>query len=216
MKRFSFLSLMVLLFVVFSHAQSNQLDTIYYDKNWIGVSHPAFAAYYRVVNANDTAYSRRLLTKRYRDYYITGELQSEGEYISINRSVDSLSVFNGEWTNYYKSGKVEQKGYRRRGVEEGEYTAYYENGLVKLHAIMKNGKPNGLLTQFNEQGDMCSQMEMLNGEPRYDYYVLSNKDGFSCKMRISDNTPIWESPSLSEKKVDYRDGAAWPYYKKMV
>lgn len=119
---------------------------------------------------------------------------------------------DGEWTNYYKSGKIEQKGYRHNGIEEGEYTAYYENGLIKPHCTMKNGKPNGILTQFDEKGDMCSQTEILDGNPRYYYYILSNKDGFGGKFRISDNTPIWESPSQYEKKTEYKDGAAWPYY----
>lgn len=191
-------------------SQSLKLDTIYYDKDWKGVSSSAFASFFRVYDANDNS----KLKKRFRDYYITGELQSDGGYISIDKYDDSKSVFDGEWTNYYKSGKVESKGYRNRGIAEGEYTAYYENGLVKLHTVIENGKSNGILTQFNEQGDMCSQVEMLNGEPRYDYYILSNKDGYSSKLRISDNTPIWESPSLSEKKVDYRDGVAWLYYSK--
>lgn len=206
-KIFLFVSL-VIMFVADSFSQSVKLDTIYYDKNWKGVSNAAFAAFYRVYDAND----KSELKKHFRDYYITGELQSEGGYISIDKSDDSNSVFDGEWINYYKSGKVEQKGYRNRGVAEGEYTAYYENGLVKMHTTMNNDKSNGIMTQFNEQGDMCIQYEMLDGEPLYDYYVLSNKDGYSSKIRISDDTPIYESPDLNEQKVDYRDGAAWPYY----
>ena len=198
------------LFASFCYSQSVRLDTLYYDKDWKGVSSSAFATFYRIYDANDNSE----LKKHFRDYYITGELQSEGSYISIDKFDDSKSVFDGEFTNYYKNGKVEIKGYRNKGIHEGEYTEYYENGLVKMHAIFKNGKPNGILTQFNEQGDMCSQIEMLNGEPKYDYYILSNKDGYSSKLRISDNTPIYESPSLSEKKTDYRDGAAWPYYTK--
>ena len=210
MKRFIVTSVLAQLVVSLSYSQSVKLDTIYYDKDWKGVSSAVFASFYRIYDAND----KSELKKHFRDYYITGELQSEGGYISIDKYDDSKSVFDGEWTNYFKSGKVEQKGYRNRGIEEGEYTAYYENGLVKMHAVMKNGKANGILTQFNEEGNMCSQIEMLNGEPRYDYYILSNKDGYSSKLRISDNTPIYESPSLNEKKVDYRDGAAWPYYTK--
>ncbi|MBQ0090486.1 MAG: hypothetical protein KBT27_14255 [Prevotellaceae bacterium] len=210
MKRFIVTSVLAQLVAILSYSQSVKLDTIYYDKYWKGVSSAAFASFYRIYDAND----KSELKKHFRDYYITGELQSEGGYISIDKYDDSKSVFDGEWTNYFKSGKVEHKGYRNRGIEEGEYTAYYENGLVKMHAVMKNGKANGILTQFNEEGNMCSQIEMLNGEPRYDYYILSNKDGYSSKLRISDNTPIYESPSLNEKKVDYRDGAAWPYYTK--
>lgn len=188
-------------------AQSKQ-DSLFYDKNWKGVESKSFASYYRILSGNaDSNFG-----KRFRDYYVTGELQAEGGYISIDKYDDSKSVMDGEWTNYYKSGKIEQKGYRHNGIEEGEYTAYYENGLIKLHCTMKNGKPNGILTQFDEKGDMCSQTEMLDGNPRYDYYILSNKDGFGGKFRISDNTPIWESPSQYEKKTEYKDGAAWPYY----
>ena len=210
MKRFIVTSVLAQLVAILSYSQSVKLDTIYYDKDWKGVSSPVFATYYRVIEVKDNPTARGAL----RDYFITGELQAEGGYISIDRDDDSKSVFDGEMTMYYKSGKVEEKRNFNRGIEEGEYTTYYENGLVNIHSFMKNDKENGIRTEFNEAGDMCMQIEMFNGKPRYDYYVLSNKDGYSSKIRISDNTPIYESPSLSEKKTDYRDGAAWPYYTK--
>ena len=126
-------------------AQSKQ-DTLFYDKNWKGVESKLFASYYRILSGNaDSNFG-----KRFRDYYVTGELQSEGGYISIDKYDDSKSVMDGEWSNYYKSGKIEQKGYRHNGIEEGEYTAYYENGLIKLHCTMKNGKPNGILNPLAE------------------------------------------------------------------
>ena len=173
-------------FVSFSYSQSVKLDTIYYDKDWKGVSNAAFATYYRVIEVKDNPSVRGSL----RDYFITGELQAEGGYLSVDRNDDKNSVFDGEITMYYK------------------------NGLVQSHVTKRNGQSEGIYTEFNETGDLCMQMEMHNDEPVYDYYILSNKDGFSSKIRISDNTPIYESPSLSEKKVDYRDGAAWPYYTK--
>ena len=210
MKRFFVTAVLIHMFACLSYSQSVKLDTIYYSKDWKAVSSPAFATYYRVYDANDKSPSR----KPFRDYFITGELQAEGSYLTMDKTDDSKTVFDGESTIYYKNGKVQYKVNRIKNVEEGESIAYYENGLVKSHAVMKNGKIDGIFTQFNEQGDMCTQVEMLNGEPRYDYYVLSNKDGFSSKIRISDNTPIYESPSISETKVDYRDGATWLYYTK--
>ena len=157
------LSFMTFLLVSQVTVFAQTTDTLYYDKNWKGVESRAFASFYRILsNSTDGNYQ-----KRFRDFYITGELQSEGGYISIDKYDDSKSVFDGEWTNYYKSGKVEQKGNRVNGIEQGDYTAYYENGLVKLHAFMKDGKAEGILTQFNENGDLCSQVEMQNGEPKY-------------------------------------------------
>lgn len=186
MKRFFLIAVLTYVFVSFSYSQSVKLDTIYYDKDWKGVSSAAFATYYRVIEVKDNPNVRGSL----RDYFITGELQAEGGYLSIDRNDDKNSVFDGEITMYYK------------------------NGLVQSHVTKRNGKAEGIYTEFNEIGDLCMQMEMHNDEPVYDYYVISNKDGYSSKIRISDNTPIYESPSLSEKKVDYRDGAAWPYYTK--
>jgi hypothetical protein len=44
--------------------------------------------------------------------------------------------------------------------------------------------------------------------------MVSDQNGNCSKIRISDNTPIYESPELSEKKVEYQKGEAWPYYNK--
>ena len=191
-----------------AHAQIAKQDTLFYDKNWKGVESKAFAEYYRILsNSSDSHFG-----KRCRDYYITGELQSESGYISIDKYDDSKSVMDGEWVNYYKSGQTQAKGTRKNGVGNGEYTEYYENGLIKTHKYLINGKADGILSQFDEKGDMCTQTEMVDGYPKYDYYVLSNKDGFGCKYRISDNSPIWESPSYEEIKTEYKDGEAWSYY----
>lgn len=193
-----------------SSAGQVRTDTLYYDKDWKGVESKAFASYCRVV-AHSTEDNFR---KQFRDYYITGELQSEGCYISIDKYDDSKSVFDGEFTNYFKSGKVEQKGTRIRGKREGEYVKYDENGLILLHAYFKDDKLNGIRTQFSEDGNTCIQIEYVNGEPLYDCYTISNKDGLCSKIRISNKQPIYESPSLSEKQVEYRKGEAWPYYNK--
>ncbi len=188
----------------------SEIDTLYYDKDWKGVENKAFATYFRIIPTSTDSNFR----KQFRDYYITGELQSEGGFITIDRYDDSKSIFDGQWTNYYKSGKVEQKGNRINGKQEGEYTKYKEDGLVSIHANFRNDKLHGIYTEFSEDGNLCIQVEYSNGEPLYDYYVVSNKDGFCSKMRLSDNQPIYETPSLNEKEVEYKDGEAWPYYNK--
>lgn len=189
-------------------AQSNSLDTLYYDKDWRLVSNKTFASFYRLLDLSDKSNSR----KPFRDYYITGELQSEGGYITLDQTNDKNSIFDGEWVNYYKSGKIEEKGFRSNNIDQGEHTQYYENGLVKMHVTMVNGKENGILSMFNETGDMCTQIEMYEGKPKYDYCVVSNKDGYCSKIRLSDKTPIWESPDLNEIKTEYKDGTTWLYY----
>ena len=190
--------------------QNNQLDTIYYDRNWKGVSNASFAEYYRIIPITNDS----LLRKPFRDYYITGELQSEGGYISIDRYDDSKSIFDGNWINYYKSGKIEQKGTRKNGKQEGEYISYYENGLTKIHTQFKNNLRNGIFTEFYESGDQYIQIEYVNGKPKNNYYVFFNKDGYSSKFRIKDGAPVWETPYIYDRKTVYRNGTPWQYYVK--
>lgn len=206
MKRVLFISTFSLL----SAFAVAQVDTLYYDKDWKGVENKSFATYYRVIpTSKDTNYRKPL-----RDYYISGELQSEGYFISIDKYDDSKSVFDGEFINYYKNGKIEQKGLRDKGMQQGEYVRYRENGLISMKAYLKDNKLDGLYTEFSEDGKLCFQLEYTNGEPKYDWMMISNQDGLCSKIHRSDNTPIYESPSLSEKKVEYQRGEAWPYYNK--
>lgn len=198
------------LFAIVPAIGQTEVDTLYYDKEWKVVGNKVFAEYYRIFPETNDSVSR----KPYRDYYITGELQSEGGFITIDRYDDSKSVFDGESTLYYKSGKIEQKLYWNRGKQEGEYIRYAENGLMLLHTYMKDNKPHGLYTQFSEDGNLCMQMEYQDGELLNDYYILSNKDGLCSKIRISDKQPIYEAPSADEQQMEYRNGEPWPYYNK--
>lgn len=185
------------------------IDTLYYDKDWKGCE-KTFATYYRVYMLSTDS----TLKKKFRDYYITGELRSEGEFISIDKNDDSKSIFDGEFISYYKSGKIEQKGMRINGKQEGEYIKYKEDGLILVHTYFKNDKLHGICTEFSEDGNLCMQIEYDNGTPLYDYYTLSNKDGYCSKVSLANEKPIYDTPSLNEKQIEYKNGEAWNYYNK--
>ena len=203
-----------LLFIVFSIAipvvGQSEIDTIYYDRDWKGVENKAFATFYRIVYIpSDSNYQ-----KMFRDYYITGELQTESGFITIDRYDDANSIFDGEWVSYYKSGNIAEKANRVNGILEGEYIAYNEDGLVTVHSNYRGGKLNGVFTEFLENGDYCIQVEYRNGEPIFDYYVLSDKEGFCSKVSLEDDQPIYDSPTLNERQIQYIDGEELPYYNK--
>lgn len=199
---------LVCLMMAFQGMGKAKTDTLYYDKDWKGVNNRVFAAYFRVVEkTNDT-----ITRKPFRDYYITGELQSEGYYIVLDKSDDNKSIMDGEFINYYKSGKIEQKGRCVHGKQEGEYVRYTEDGLISLHAYLKNDKFHGIYTEF--EGDKCLQMEFKDGQPLHDYYILSNKDGLWSKINLKTGKPIYESPKVKEQLEEYRDGDTWDYYNK--
>ena len=68
----------------------SEIDTLYYDKDWKGVENKAFATYFRIIPTSTDSNFR----KQFRDYYITGELQSEGGFITIDRYDDSKSFMD--------------------------------------------------------------------------------------------------------------------------
>lgn len=205
MKKGLIITLLTLLSVIYCTAQ--KFDTLYYDKEWKVAKNALFASYYRIYDASDKSSDG----KPFRDYYISGQLQAEGKYISIDPFDDSKSVFDGEMITYYKNGQIEYKRYENCGVAEGEYFAYYENGNLKMHAFLKNGKLDGVKTYIDDKGN-CSQEIFENGEPKYDYFWYGTANGLSAKVRYSDKQVIWESPNPSEQKTEYRNGAAYPYY----
>jgi antitoxin component YwqK of YwqJK toxin-antitoxin module len=186
-----------------------RIDTIYYDKDWKGVSNRTFADFYRIAIYPENEYYK----KQFRDYFISGELQAQGVFISIDKLDDSKSVFDGETITYFKNGKVHFKNHYSNGKRNGEHYEYSENGLVVRKANIVNNELSGLYTEFLENGAFI-QAEYINGKPKYDYYVMSNQNGQIIKIKYSDNKPLWESPSVSERQTQYKDGTTWLYYVK--
>lgn len=184
------------------------VDTLYYGTDHKSVLHRAFADYYQIVPATTDTCSR----KPFRTFYMTGELRVEGSYIRLDSTDARRTRYDGPWTEYYRSGQIRQKGTLIDGKWEGEHTIYSENGLIKEHAFYAKGELFGVRTLFN--GDLCIRTEYENGALKYDYYTLSKPDGYCSKYRLTDNTPVWESPEPSEMDEAYRNGKKWKFYEK--
>ena len=210
MKKFIFVCTVCSLPIsLFAQKNSERVDTLYYDGEWKGATHKAFAEYYRIALHPEDPSAKKV----FRDFFIDGTLQGKGEFISIDANDDSKSVFNGVIEAYYKNGNTAFHKVFTNGVLDGDFVQYYENGLIKSKGAYRNGKQTGLFTQFNEDGSFY-QHEYSDGNPLYDYYVFSDPDGRVVKFKLSDNTIYWESPELSERKNLYKDGVNWLYYSK--
>lgn len=187
----------------------DRIDTLYYTKEWKYAPNKTFADFYRV------AYypADSLQTKQFRDYYISGELQSSGNFIKIDSLDDAKTIFDGECINYFKNGKTELVRNYRQGLLNGDFCVYKENGLIKQTGKYCNGELAGLYTEFLDNGAHV-QIEYVNGKPIYDYYVVGDSSGNLTKFNIANNTPVWESPLVSERNTDYQDGTPWQFYNK--
>ena len=184
-----------------------KIDTLYYDREWKGVPIKEMADFYRVAfYPSDT-----LQSKRFRDYYITGELAGDGSFITINRNDDAESVFDGEVNAYYKNGNKSRCYHYSKGVANGTITDYFENGCVASEATMNEGVPNGLMFNFLEDGTY-SVIEFENGNLPYDYYLRVTPEGYATKIRTATDEVFWEEMSSDQRKSEYRNGVLWQYY----
>ena len=204
------------LFIVFAltslslYAQSSfRIDTLYYDEEWKGAVHKAFAEYYRIALYPSDPSAKKV----FRDYYVDGTLQAKGEFISIDPNDDSKSVFNGVVESFYKNGKKERSKAYVNGRLDGDYVEYGDNGLIKKKCSYVDGARNGLYTEFGENGSYL-QIEYSKGKPVHDYFVFCDPAGHVVKLKLSDQSIYWESPDLTERKTVYKDDKSWYVYSK--
>ena len=93
-----------LLFLIFSLIASNSFgqwkEKLFYDENW-KISTPAKASFYRLVGFNQSGTPVGTV----KDYFITGELQGEGEAISVSKQDDTKSIWKNTTVSFFKSGR---------------------------------------------------------------------------------------------------------------
>lgn len=201
------ITLVFVLSSLISYAQTEKLDTIYYDKDWHGCS-SIFATYYRVITIPTASNP----VKRMRDYFITGELQGEANYISIDRNDDTNTIFDGEVISYYKNGKIGQKVKWMDSHPSGDSFTYYENGNVKSHGHYNDsGQLDGELYQFDENGNLTSTVGFNNGIPN-SYLTAYNKMGKMGHYDINTLKLIAEPVTLSSLKTKIVKGEKLYYY----
>ena len=187
----------------------DRVDTIYYNKNWKVTKNKQFASYYRLAlyPADDTA------TKEFKTYFMSGQMQAEGNFISLDSRDDANSQFNEGMVVYFKNGNVEEKRNYLNGKLDGEQTIYYANSNVKEHSYMKQGVLDGPKATFTEDGKVCTLIPFEKGNHK-GYYVIVDSEGNYSKYAIDTHQPILETPKPDEIETEYKNGVAWPYYNK--
>ena len=126
----------------------DRTDTLYYDRSWRVISNKTFATYYRYVLYPVDS----LAPKYFKTFYLDGQLQGEGTFITMGERSDKESVFDGEVVYYYKGGAVKQRLTYAEGKPNGERTDYYENGNIHEHITLKDGMRTGIFASFSEDG----------------------------------------------------------------
>lgn len=178
-------------------ALSATVDTLYYDDKWKGVEAPQFASYMRI------AYypSDPNMPKKVKDYYITGELQGESNFISIDKYDDSKSVFDGENKSYYKSGQVHVIGHYVNGVLNGDIIEYYPNGNYKSKFKAVNGHYDGFYYAYSEDNRLIYATLYKDGVAEPYYHKIYDKQEVGV-FNSSNNSPVITRPIPSYVKEE--------------
>lgn len=145
MKKITLLFVSMIIGMNSVYSQS-QVDTIYYDAEGYGVEHPSFADYYRVTLTS----SNPNKPNRYKDYLMDGTLISEGNFIKIDKDVESQSIFDGQCFNYFEN----KEGFFYIDGVIKEYSIYNQNDIIVYKIELTDGIPHGLEQKFDNNGNV--------------------------------------------------------------
>jgi len=119
----------------------------------------------------------------WREFYLSGELKSEGHYINSNQ--------DGVWKFYFEKQKVEVEGRYKNGKKEGTWYWYYPNGEVLQEENWYQGKLDGVFVEYDENGNVSVKGSYLEGTEEgewvYSQGTAIEKGVYSDGMR----TGLW-------------------------
>lgn len=145
--------------------------TEYFDKDWRRCQ-PKEASFYRLVTYRAPNRPDGIV----RDYYITGELQSEQYPVYIDYDDDACSFLEGEQTFYYKTGEVESKRQYYNNRLNGPIATYYKSGALASNVMFSFGVPHGDAVEYYENGKLATVRKYENGQLHNNKYLHITED----------------------------------------
>ena len=172
-------------------------QTEYFDENWSRCS-MSNAKYYRLITYKAPNRPQGVI----KDFYISGEIQSEFECAYINYDEDRLNFSIGDSKWYYENGQISRVCHYKNNVVIGKDINYYENGqessvityddkgvIVSANTWFKSGKPNMVA-------------EYQNGRLVNDRFTEYDENGIACQVMKEDfnfNKQTWENEDNNGK-----------------
>ncbi|MGV3630369.1 MAG: TonB family protein [Bacteroidota bacterium] len=130
---------------------SAQSDTAYFNKSWVICSKKE-AHFYRLVSKQDS-----LLFVR--DYFISGQIQMTGLYVSLNPHYRE-----GHFTFYHKSGRISSEGAYQHNEKTGIWKYYDSLGKIKFSENFLKGKRQGETLLYYPEGSVKRKEIYVDGK----------------------------------------------------
>lgn len=202
-------------------AFGQEQETIYYNSEW-KVCKKAKAEYYRLITLDESGNP----IGKVKDYYITGELQWEGNVSYFDKEDNSKDIAEGLCVWYYKNGNKARESTMDNNLENGVTTYWHENGKIARIINLKNGEfVDKFFTHCDEAGscrkvfwEFFGTSNNIFGWPledsQYEESIIIPEKGLSLRGKNSRqrigtyiNIPIEQSDNFSiETKIEYKSG----------
>ncbi|NQY07265.1 MAG: hypothetical protein HRT68_14005 [Flavobacteriaceae bacterium] len=69
----------------------------------------------------------------------------------------SGSLLTGDYTKYYITNNLAEKGEFKRGLKHGVWKSWFENGKLKSITSWKKGTKDGIMITYNEDGKLLTR-----------------------------------------------------------
>lgn len=163
---------------------------VYFDENWNRCA-PKQAAYYRLITYSAPNKPKDIV----KDYYISGELQSEQYPIFIDYDDEGKTFLEGIQKFYHKNGSVSGIKYYYNNLPNGPQTEYYPDGKVESESFWVMGVPNGDMIQYYPDGNFATVAKYENGKLHNNKYLHIAEDQMVFLVYNEDferNRETWE------------------------
>ena len=166
-------------------------QTEYFDENWQRCD-VGNAKYYRLITYKAQNRPQGII----KDFYMSGNIQSEFETAYINYNEDRLNFNIGDSKWYYENGKISRSCHYKNNIIIGKDINYYENGNEACVTTYDN---NGVIASYNswyKSGKRNVVAEYQNGRLINDRYTEYDENGIACQVMQEDfsiNKQTWES-----------------------
>lgn len=173
--------------------------TEYFDADWMRCKKEN-AVFYRLI----TYAAANKPQGTVKDYYISGELQSEFTAVYIDYDDEGKKFREGEAIWYYKNGKIEQKKYYFNNKLHGIKSSYYESGERYEETTYDQGVAQGLYQQWYPSGRIKWTAYYDNGELVDNKYIEYDENGSGASVYI-------ENFKANKTKWSHKDDSALSY-----
>lgn len=185
--------------LLFFYAGAFSQTIEYFNNEWKKVSNKSKASYYRVIQYAGSGMPSGIV----RDYYITGELQWQGNILMIDR--EGRDIYQGWCTWYHRNGQRSKMSFFNQGKLDSTTFYWDENGTLTREEDYQNNLLNGAWISYYPDGKVHYAAQYTNGVMDGRFYLEfdeSGKRSMTFNENFSDNHNNWNLQKAKEYSTE--------------